>query len=599
MAYQATSETRGPRLMVLPDELILEIAGYLSIRDLGAFVRTSKQIYDKLNPALYAKSADFEDSRGDILFWAAHENRPKTAECFLRYAPSGYPSDFYGYMALQVAASNGAEDVVRILLGFSINPNPRVEWEHSKPTPIENATSNRNRAIVKMLLEAGADLPNLHSSAVAGRFICLCADELDFSMAEFVMEHAFAANTVDHYGITLMHDVARRGHVPVLRLLLKQNMEINHQDSNGKTALHYAVREGRLEASEILLQAGALPNVPDRFGQTPLHLAVDKRNRRMMQLLIVNGADVNAKDDRGQTPMHRAVRHASCAALIAKILLDAGAAPSVIDKDHRTPLHLAFKYGREEAIQLLLNVGVLNCQLEYTPGLLLYAAKMGYASIVERLLEKGIDPDGETDEAGNTALMFATKAGREGLLRLLLSKSKALNRRNNSGQTPLLSAAWGGSVESMHILLDRKNSLDSPGRHGLTALMHATRNPHAEVFALVLNRSCDVDQVDHNHQTALHHAVQNGNIQAVDLLLKVTSAVDWTDKKGNTALLLGVIYKNYAIVQRLLIKGAKVGFRNHLGRTALDYAVAQRNEDMLALLLQSLAREKAAQGNSD
>jgi ankyrin repeat protein len=592
MEYQATFETRGPRQQRSPQiALRPPIECYPSIRDLAAFVRTSEQIYDKLNDA--------------ILLWAAHENRPKSAERFLRSGPSGYPSDLYGYMALQVAASHGghgAEDVVRMLLGFSINPNPRAEWwqvDHSKPTPIENAISSRNLAIVKMLLETGADLPNLHASHVAGRFICLCADESNFNMVEFVMEHAFPANTVDQYGSTLLHDVARRGHVPMLRLLLKNNMEINRQDSNGKTALHYAVKAGRLEASEILLQAGALPNVPDRLGQTPLHLAVDKRNPRMMQLLIANGADVDAKDSRGQTPMHRAVKHASCAGLIAKILLDEGAAPSVVDKDHRTPLHLAFKYGREEAIQLLLNAGVLDCQLEYTPGLLLYAAKMGYASVVERLLEEGVDPDVETDEAGNTALMFATKAGREGLLGLLLSKSNAPDRRNNSGQTPLLSAAWGGSVESMQILLDRKNSLDSPGRHGLTALMHATRNPHAEVFGLVLDRSSDVDRLDHNHQTALHHAAQNGHVQAVDLLLNVTSAVNWADKKGNTPLLLGVIYKNYDIVQRLLTTGAKVGFRNQLGRTALDYALAQRNEDMLALLLQSLAQEKATQGNSD
>lgn len=239
---------------------------------------------------------------------------------------------------------------------------------------------------------------------------------------------------------------------------------------------------------------------------------------------------------RGQTPLHRSARHASDAGLFAKIPLGEGASSSVVDEDGQTPLLVAFKHERKETIQLLLDVGVLKCLLEYTPGVLLWAAKMGYFNVVERLIEKGVDPDEETDMAGNTALIFATKAGREGLLRLIISKSKALDRRNNSGQTPLLAAAWGGSVESMHILLDKKNGLDPPGRHGLTALMHATRNPRGEVFALVLSQSSDIDCLDHNHKTALHHAIENGNIEAVELLLERTSALNWTDNNGHTPL---------------------------------------------------------------
>lgn len=65
-----------------------------------------------------------------------------------------------------LAAVNGAEDIVRISLEYSINPNPRASWwKHSNPTPLESATSNGNGAIVKMLLEAGAD----HNLTTSGR----------------------------------------------------------------------------------------------------------------------------------------------------------------------------------------------------------------------------------------------------------------------------------------------------------------------------------------------------------------------------------------------------------------------------------------------
>ncbi len=65
-----------------------------------------------------------------------------------------------------------------------------------------------------------------------------------------------------------------------------------------------------------------------------------------------------------------------------------------------------------------------------------------------RVCDEGVleDPVGfghvdGTDEEGNTALMFASAGGHEQLVRFLLRKGAAVDRRNHYGWTPLMQAA--------------------------------------------------------------------------------------------------------------------------------------------------------------
>ncbi len=59
-------------------------------------------------------------------------------------------------------------------------------------------------------------------------------------------------------------------------------------------------------------------NANDHWGTTPLHAAAHANQAVIAQLLIDAGADVNAKDMNGKTPLHHTTFHKATAA--AKVL---------------------------------------------------------------------------------------------------------------------------------------------------------------------------------------------------------------------------------------------------------------------------------------
>ena len=63
----------------------------------------------------------------------------------------------------------------------------------------------------------------------------------------------------------------------------------------------------------------------------------------MIRLLARHGADLNTQDRKGRTPLHRATYEGCVAA--AEALLEAGADPTVLNRNGRT----AFEIARKEA----------------------------------------------------------------------------------------------------------------------------------------------------------------------------------------------------------------------------------------------------------
>ena len=79
----------------------------------------------------------------------------------------------------------------------------------------------------------------------------------------------------------------------------------NQPDVNGLTALHHAARKGCLPVMRVLLEHAVQVHLKDNLGQTPLHYAAGP-SPECVALLIESGASVNARSIL-DTPLHRAV----------------------------------------------------------------------------------------------------------------------------------------------------------------------------------------------------------------------------------------------------------------------------------------------------
>ena len=134
-----------------------------------------------------------------------------------------------------------------------------------------------------------------------------------------------------------------------------------------KEQLHFAAEDGDLARITELLARGYDVNAFDMLNMTPLHHAAEQENFEAVELLLRSGADVNAHDERnvGETPLgHIAAR---CSLRMARILVDAGADPTIPGWMQRTALDHAQERKRGDGplvYDLLMKTAKANRRLK-------------------------------------------------------------------------------------------------------------------------------------------------------------------------------------------------------------------------------------------
>lgn len=300
-----------------------------------------------------------------------------------------------------------AEDVdaVKELIESGANVNARG-WEPDagflfgtvESTPLHYAASSSSPEIVKMLVDAGADV-HAETHTVAGtpivgahhpEIIVLLAEagaDLDAEDAmgrtplfwrlynaffltpgdsrpgESIQSLIDAGADATEGGFTPLHWAAATGNVNEMRQLIRAGADIHAADDRAKwTPLHVAALCDQAASIRVLAKAGADLERLNRhldnfylsdFGPrkwTALHLAARAGNTQAVQALVDSGANVNARGTDGGydvngTPLHLAASTSwtldSPRADVVRILLDAGADPSAKVDTGETPLDRA------------------------------------------------------------------------------------------------------------------------------------------------------------------------------------------------------------------------------------------------------------------
>ncbi|KAJ4226312.1 hypothetical protein NW759_004898 [Fusarium solani] len=353
----------------------------------------------------------------------------------------------WGSTALAWATNRGHEQTVEASLEFkAIDVDIR---DCRGKTPISLAARNGHTAIVKMLLDHGAN-PNLK----------------DFDRA------------------TPLWHAAKEGHTTTMALLTKYGVDVNVASTVDRIDLHtplsLAVTNGLSEMASLLLaQPDIQPRVrikPSNTGKytpcTPLGLAVRGGLSNAVEMLLSKpeiaaaartGEDgemlLHSACDSGKTPLHLAVdgRNGAHVSIVRLLFSQVGVLPDLMDKDGDTPASLATSRGQIQILRFLLAKGVAT-EAKTKDGLTLLgvAAEQGYLPIVQLLLATdGVDADSR-DAAGRTPLTLAANPLRDrfsrrsnsecvrdycGVIQCLLNLGHVdINSRDDSGQTPLVYA---------------------------------------------------------------------------------------------------------------------------------------------------------------
>ena len=156
-------------------------------------------------------------------------------------------------------------------------------------------------------------------------------------VALFLIQHYSDVQKSDHWRGEPLAAAAARGHIEMMRLLLKRGFDPNGT-AEGTRPLCEAVEHGQREAVEFLLRHGARLALRDSAGNTALHYACRRGEQKLAELLISKGIDVHSSNAQQFRPLHVAAEWER--ANIVELLLRAGADPKAKTADGKRPLDL-------------------------------------------------------------------------------------------------------------------------------------------------------------------------------------------------------------------------------------------------------------------
>jgi ankyrin repeat protein len=340
-----------------------------------------------------------------------------------------------GETALHTCARTGKPAAAKALLASGAAVNPGEAWRGQ--TPLMWAAAEGHAAMIRLLVEAGADL-NARSTVVT-------------------WERQRSEEPRDKWlppgGLTALLLAAREGRTEAVKTLVELGADVNEIDPDRHNALIIALINGHFDVAGALIDKGIDVNATDKVGRTALWAAVDAHT------MPTSGK-----------PMYRETDDTLTSLQVIEVLLAKGA-------DVNAPLRQQIPYRAklDRGGDGVLGTGT-------TP--LLRAAKAADAPVIKLLLEKGADPKAATRNGVNAIMMAANVAAREEdmtgrnktqadiveSVKLLLAAGTDLQGADNNGRTALHGAATWGLTDVVKFLVASGGKLDTPDKRGLTAL---------------------------------------------------------------------------------------------------------------------------------
>jgi ankyrin repeat protein len=400
------------------------------------------------------------------LHWAVRADDQETAQMLLNAGAKANVANRYGVTPISLAAGNANAAMVELLLAAGADANSSLP--HGE-TVLMTAARSGGAAVVKALLMHGAHVDaaedrlgenalmwaaaHNHPEVVrlliaSGAAVDGRSKPLEYAKDRFGLEGVLTILPRGNW--TPLMYAAREGAVDAAAALADAGADLNLTDPEQTPALLRAIVNMHYDVAGLLVERGADPNLSDTSNMAALYAVAEMETigeiygrpaRRfddkldgvaLAKLLLAHGAKPNAQLrtstiqknhtpgegtlGNGATPLMRAAKGGDYK--LMKVLLDAGADPTVRQSNGATALMIAAGLGRGGGA-FQKDVGTEDDMFQ--------SAKL--------CLDRWVDPN-VTNAAGQTALHFAVRTS-DALVKLLADKGATLDVKDRQGRTPL------------------------------------------------------------------------------------------------------------------------------------------------------------------
>jgi len=372
---------------------------------------------------------------------------PEKIEALIKAGADVNAANRYGVTPLSLAASNGSDRVIGLLLKAGANPSAADGALHDGRTVLMLAARTGSVESIRQLVEHGSDVNATETRTGTTPLMWAALENRAEAVRALVKAGANvnARSKVTAYPHTppgVIGDALEEGYSYVGQTVLPRG---------GWTALMYAARQGATDAARALAECGADLNIADPDGTPALTFAIINGHYDLATLLVEKGADVNQPDRTGATPLYSAV-------------------------DMHT---LQTSFGRPE-----LTRAVTDGAVTMAKTLLARGADPNRA-LKTRVLKRTYNAgDGRLGE-GSTALMRAAKANDAVMMRLLIDGGGDVDRQTAIGDTAMHIAM--NAPKTVQFLADEGASPWMKNARGLTPLdaLLKAQNPNAQSIAIL------------------------------------------------------------------------------------------------------------------
>ncbi|KAE9380875.1 ankyrin, partial [Stipitochalara longipes BDJ] len=500
---------------------------------------------------------------------------------------------------LHLAATMGQIDIARLLVKHGATPDI---LDYDDATPLLLACHGGHEAVAAFLVGKGADVDIPNDKKIypsTGTTPLLAAAQLGSVSIMKALKSLKASWTAkDDEGRSALHlavESPKAGHYVIVKYLVNDGeLPPDAKDVAGQTALSLAAEGGHLEIVKFLAQqTPSGVEGADSKGNTPLFHASGAGHLSVVSFLLGNAnPGVNSNDlsilnhlDRG--PLWAAVSNNQTE--IVKLLLQQGADPKTVEKDHLfTLLHCAVSENSLGVMNLLLAAdgidGHARDDKDRTP--IFMAAYQGKTEMVRKLIDAGWEGNFPQYRWGWHP--FHAAYDRDDILQLLLDKTKVDVNIVDEDKTTVLHLAIPKYAKSVRVLLEHGASPIIPDTECITPLHRAAQYADLDTVELVLNKALTVkttfgktvnlpDLKDSTGRSAFLAAVVSGKAEVVELFLK-TELFDplETTNNGKTAVDFAIEEDSPSIVTKLL-DSAGPAFKPETLRRSLVWAVENKS----------------------